>query len=48
MGANIGINNAVSEIQFDYVRKFEKKGYLLGGQIYSGWLTHWGESWQSK
>jgi hypothetical protein len=31
MGANIGINNAVSEIQFDYVRKFEKKGYLLGG-----------------
>jgi beta-galactosidase len=21
---------------------------LLGGEIYSGWLTHWGENWQGK
>ena len=30
------------------MRTFEKKGYLLGGEIYSGWLTHWSEPWQSK
>ncbi len=30
------------------MRTFEKKGFLLGGEIYSGWLTHWGEKWQSK
>lgn len=30
------------------MRKLEPKGYLLGGEIYSGWLTHWYENWQSK
>lgn len=26
----------------------EPKGYILGGEIYSGWLTHWGENWAGK
>lgn len=47
-GANIGINNGVSEEQFAYARTFEKTGTLFGGEIYSGWLTHWGEKWQTK
>lgn len=47
-GANIGINDGISQTQWDFVRTFEKKGYLLGGEIYSGWLTHWYEPWQSK
>ena len=42
-GANIGINNGITQSQWDFVRTFEKKGYILGGEIYSGWLTHWYE-----
>lgn len=47
-GANIGINDGITQSQYDFVRTFERKGYLLGGQIYSGWLTHWYENWQEK
>jgi DNA-binding winged helix-turn-helix (wHTH) protein len=48
LGANIGINDAISDIQFQYIKTFERKGYSLGGEVYSGWLTHWGEKWQTK
>lgn len=41
-GANIGINDGISEEQYTYARTFEKKGMIFGGEIYSGWLTHWG------
>ena len=47
-GANIGINNGIVENQWVKTREMEPKGYLLGGEIYSGWLTHWGEQWQGK
>lgn len=42
-GANIGINDFSKQEQEDIVRKFEKDGFLLGGEIYSGWMTHWTE-----
>jgi len=47
-GANIGINDGVTQEQYDYARQIEPKGMLLGGEIYSGWLTHWGEDYQGK
>jgi beta-galactosidase len=47
-GANIGINDGITEEQYVYARTLEKKGMIFGGEIYSGWLTHWGENFQGK
>lgn len=48
-GANIGLNDGKFQIEFDYIRSFEKVGMIFGGEIYSGWLTHWQEDrMQSK
>lgn len=47
-GANIGINNFSNSSQEKTVREFEKKGFVLGGEIYSGWMTHWTEKWGGK
>lgn len=47
-GANIGINNGISEDQYTFARTFERTGMIFGGEIYSGWLTHWGEAFQGK
>lgn len=41
-GANIGINDGITEAQYIYARNIEPKGMIFGGEIYSGWLTHWG------
>jgi hypothetical protein len=42
-GANIGINDGRYQSEFDYVRSLEPQGMIFGGEIYSGWLTHWQE-----
>lgn len=42
-GANIGLNNFNTQIEYDYIRSFESTGIIFGGEIYSGWLTHWQE-----
>lgn len=34
--------------QEERARLIEKKGFLLGGEIYSGWMTHWTEKWGGK
>lgn len=47
-GANIGINDGNTEEQYVYARTLEKTGLIFGGEIYSGWLTHWGEAFQGK
>lgn len=31
-----------------HVRMFEKKGIIMGGEIYTGWMTHWTEKWGGK
>lgn len=47
-GANIGINNGIVQSQYDYARTIEKNGLIFGGEIYTGWLTHWGEKWARR
>ena len=47
-GANIGINDGNTEVQYQFAKTLGKTGVIFGGQIYSGWLTHWGESFQGK
>ena len=47
-GAHIGINNFLKKEDHELVRSFEKDGYTLGGEIYSGWMTHWTEKWGGK
>jgi beta-galactosidase len=47
-GANIGINDGVTEEQYTNARSIEPNGMIFGGEIYSGWLTHWGEKFQGK
>ena len=47
-GANIGINDGVVEVYYDIAKIREPKGKVFGGQIYTGWLTHWYEEWQTK
>lgn len=47
-GANIGINNGIKQEEYDYVEENYETAYVFGGEIYSGWLTHWYEKWQEK
>lgn len=47
-GANIGINDGNTEEKYLIARLIEPQGLLFGGEIYSGWLTHWGEEYQGK
>lgn len=47
-GITIGINNFLNQAQYNYVRKFAPHSYILGGEVYSGWLSHWHEEWQKR
>jgi beta-galactosidase len=47
-GANIGINDGVEQVQYDYAKSFARKAFIFGGEIYSGWLTRWYEDWAGK
>lgn len=40
-GAHVGVNNFSSTLHEKQVRLFEKKGIVMGGEIYTGWMTHW-------
>ena len=41
-GANIGLNDITNQYQIDYIRySLENTGMIFGGEIYTGWLTHW-------
>ena len=34
--------------QYEDARIMEMKGVIFGGEIYSGWLTHYGQAFQGK
>lgn len=41
-GANIGLNDAFTQVEIDYIKTtLEPRGLVFGGEIYSGWLTFW-------
>lgn len=40
---NVGLSGGTKDSEYSYVRSVEKKGDIFGGEIYTGWLTHWGE-----
>ena len=45
-GGNIGVNSANVESDYEAAKKLDPNVYIFGGEIYPGWLTHWGEQWQ--
>lgn len=47
-GGNMGVNNGVSEADYTTAKKLDPSVYIFGGEIYPGWLTHWGENWATK
>lgn len=47
-GAHMGVNNLNDKGKAKAARKLSKNGIILGGEIYSGWMTHWGSKWGGK
>jgi beta-galactosidase len=41
----MGVNGGVNEADYDTAKKLDPSVFIFGGEIYTGWLTHWGESW---
>lgn len=44
-GGNIGVNGAIAESSYANAKSLDPNVFIFGGEIYPGWLTHWGESW---
>ena len=41
-GASIGLNDAFTQFQIDYIHtSLDPNAMVFGGQIYSGWITFW-------
>jgi beta-galactosidase len=47
-GGNIGVNGGVTQTDYDNAKKLDPSVFIFGGEIYPGWLTHWGENWAGK
>lgn len=48
-GANIGVNGGITESDYTYARSVERDAYIFGGEIYSGWFTHFNDAnWAEK
>lgn len=47
-GANMGVNNGVTDNDYAIAKKLDPSVYIFGGEIYPGWLTHWGEPWATR
>lgn len=47
-GGNMGVNNGVSDNDYAIAKKLDPSVYIFGGEIYPGWLTHWGEAWATR
>lgn len=44
----VGMNGVMAESYYADIKKKYPNSYLFGGEIYSGWMTHWGENWVYK
>lgn len=38
----------MSEVQFSYVKLFERQGYIFAGENYAGVASCWGQPWKLK
>ena len=47
-GGNIGVNAANSENNYAAAKAIDPYVFIFGGEIYPGWMTHWGEPWASQ
>lgn len=47
-GGIIGVNNGNSKDDYELARKLDPDVFVFGGEIYTGWMTHWGEPWAEK
>lgn len=41
----MGVNSANSESNYNVAKQLDPNVYNFGGEIYPGWMTHWGEKW---
>ena len=44
----MGVNNGVTDNDYLIARRLDPSVYIFGGEIYPGWLTHWGEAWATR
>lgn len=42
------MNAANAEKNYAAAKAIDPNVYIFGGEIYPGWLTHWGEAWASQ
>jgi beta-galactosidase len=46
-GAAVGLDSGSNERQWDLARSIAPRVPIFSSETYPGWLTHWGEQWQS-
>jgi beta-galactosidase len=47
-GGNMGVNNGINDNDYTVAKNLDLSVYIFGGEIYPGWLTHWGERWATR
>lgn len=47
-GGNMGVNNGITQNDYNIAKSLDPNVYIFGGEIYPGWLTHWGEAWATR
>lgn len=44
----MGVNNGKTKENYELARGLDPGVFVFGGEIYTGWMTHWGEPWAEK